>query len=207
MKTPEDEAFDELAKKQGMWGGGFHAKKAMAVDKCQGMNCQKSDVNPEHSLECEAEHAATIAGGYFVKTTQPVQEPDWKDQYEKQKRRAEMWIAKYEKDIGQLERVKPIHAEPAQEPVLWGVKSSNGKFSPYAYWAKKDAERIAASSHVGSVAAPLYTTPPQRPWVGLTDGEILAWVKTAPALDTAEAEWLHVVRAAEQSLKEKNNGA
>ncbi len=69
MKTPEDEAFDELAKKQGMWGGGFQAKKAMAVDKCQGMNCQKSDVNPEHSLECEAEHAATIAGGYFVKTT------------------------------------------------------------------------------------------------------------------------------------------
>jgi hypothetical protein len=33
MKTPEDEAFDELAKKQGAWGGGFHAKKAMAVDK------------------------------------------------------------------------------------------------------------------------------------------------------------------------------
>jgi len=33
MKTPEDEAFDELAKKQGAWGGGFQAKKAMAVDK------------------------------------------------------------------------------------------------------------------------------------------------------------------------------
>jgi len=74
MKTEEDEAFDELAKKQGMWGGGFHAKKAMAMDKCQGMNCQKSDVNPEHSLECEAEHAATIAGGYFVKTKPPAQD-------------------------------------------------------------------------------------------------------------------------------------
>lgn len=33
MKTEEDEAFDELAKKQGMWGGGFQAKKAMAADK------------------------------------------------------------------------------------------------------------------------------------------------------------------------------
>jgi len=30
MKTEEDEAFDELAKRQGMWGGGFQAKKAMA---------------------------------------------------------------------------------------------------------------------------------------------------------------------------------
>lgn len=30
MKTPEDEAFDELAKKQGDWGGGFPAKRAMA---------------------------------------------------------------------------------------------------------------------------------------------------------------------------------
>ena len=47
----------------------------MPTHKCQGMNCQKSDVNPEHSLECEAEHAATIAGGYFVKTTPPAQEP------------------------------------------------------------------------------------------------------------------------------------
>ena len=30
MKTEEDEAFDDLAKKQGDWGGGFPAKRAMA---------------------------------------------------------------------------------------------------------------------------------------------------------------------------------
>ena len=35
MKTPEDEAFDDLAKRQGHWGGGFMAKKAMAADKLQ----------------------------------------------------------------------------------------------------------------------------------------------------------------------------
>jgi len=35
MKTPEDEAFDELAKRQGHWGGGFMAKRAMAADKLQ----------------------------------------------------------------------------------------------------------------------------------------------------------------------------
>jgi len=33
MKDAEDEAFDELAKKQGMWGGGFQAKRAAAINK------------------------------------------------------------------------------------------------------------------------------------------------------------------------------
>ena len=35
MKDAEDEAFDELAKRQGAWGGGFKAKQAMAADKLQ----------------------------------------------------------------------------------------------------------------------------------------------------------------------------
>jgi hypothetical protein len=35
MKTEEDEAFDELARKQGDWGGGFPAKRRMAADKLQ----------------------------------------------------------------------------------------------------------------------------------------------------------------------------
>ena len=33
MKTPEDEAFDDLARKQGAWGGGFTAKRKMTMDK------------------------------------------------------------------------------------------------------------------------------------------------------------------------------
>jgi len=33
MKTPEDEAFDDIARKQGAWGGGFTAKRAAAADK------------------------------------------------------------------------------------------------------------------------------------------------------------------------------
>jgi hypothetical protein len=33
MRTEEDEAFDELARRQGMWGGGFPAKRAMAANK------------------------------------------------------------------------------------------------------------------------------------------------------------------------------
>ena len=33
MKDAEDEAFDDLARKQGSWGGGFPAKRQMAADK------------------------------------------------------------------------------------------------------------------------------------------------------------------------------
>ena len=39
MKTPEDEAFDELARKQGAWGGGFQAKRAAAADKLRDGKC------------------------------------------------------------------------------------------------------------------------------------------------------------------------
>ena len=35
MKTEEDEAFDDLARRQGAWGGGYRAKRAAAADKLQ----------------------------------------------------------------------------------------------------------------------------------------------------------------------------
>ena len=40
MKTEEDEAFDELARKQGAWGGGFKAKRQAAMDKLQDGKCK-----------------------------------------------------------------------------------------------------------------------------------------------------------------------
>ena len=41
----------------------------------------------------------------------PVQDVDWKDMYEKEKRRSEMWVAQYEKDIGPLEKAVPVAAQ------------------------------------------------------------------------------------------------
>ena len=40
MKTEEDEAFDELGRRQGDWGGGFQAKRAMAADKLRDGKCK-----------------------------------------------------------------------------------------------------------------------------------------------------------------------
>jgi hypothetical protein len=39
MKDSEDEAFDDLARKQGDWGGGYQAKKKMAADKLHWSDC------------------------------------------------------------------------------------------------------------------------------------------------------------------------
>jgi len=109
--TEEDEAFDELSRKQGMWGGGFQAKRAMAADKLQ----DESDM-------------LTIA---------------YLDGYERGK--------------------KAALAQPAQEPVAWMVYTQDGQ-SVYVTDNPTDIQK-------GQRALPLYTTPPKREWVGLTDEE------------------------------------
>lgn len=58
-----------------------------------------------------------LRGRYYPLTTpQPpvVEQPqiDWHDMYLKERRRAEMWIAKYEQDIGKLEVAVPVAAQP-----------------------------------------------------------------------------------------------
>ena len=45
---------------------------------------------------------------YTTPPAAPVQDVNWKDMYEKEKRRSEMWVAKYEKDIGPLEYAVPV---------------------------------------------------------------------------------------------------
>jgi hypothetical protein len=100
--TEEDEAFDEIARKQGMWGGGFQAKRAMAADR-------------------------------------------------------DALFEKFEV------------AQPAQEFVAWAVQGCSkmwrGEFAEID--AKAEAKRIGGTCF----AYALYTTPPKREWVGLTDEE------------------------------------
>jgi hypothetical protein len=53
LKTPEDEAFDELAQRQGMWGGGFHAKRAAAADKLHWSDCAVHNGPAYPAGECD----------------------------------------------------------------------------------------------------------------------------------------------------------
>lgn len=50
--------------------------QSSAIQKCKGMNCGATD-GRAHSPECEAEHAAAIAGGRFVKEAPSVEPDAW----------------------------------------------------------------------------------------------------------------------------------
>lgn len=83
--------------------------------------------------------------------------------------------------------------QPKQKPRAWLVEFENG-----------DEELHFDEQSVGEIHTPLYTHPPQRPWVGLTDEEIDALhtsikVRLMGTFDTKD-----IYRAVEQALKEKN---
>ena len=76
-------------------------------------------------------------------------------------------------------------AQPAQEPVAWRYRGNLHEFDP-SDWA------------TGPVT-PLYTAPAQRPWVGLTDEEIIEIHSAAEGQSVGVATGL-----TERKLKEKN---
>ena len=65
MKDAEDEAFDELARRQGAWGGGYRAKRAAAADKVQ-----EPDLIPQDKLFVCGQMGANVTRV----TVQPAQE-------------------------------------------------------------------------------------------------------------------------------------
>jgi hypothetical protein len=73
MKDAEDEAFDELAKRQGHWGGGYQAKKAMAADKMQEPPSEWAGIKAildEYGLQ-----AIDFVADFKAALAQPAQEP------------------------------------------------------------------------------------------------------------------------------------
>ena len=72
---------------------------------------------------------------------------------------------------------------------------------PLAWW--NDAGDVI-DLNVSGRGMPLYTTPPKREWVGLTDEEVLAlWGRNFTAMNGKG--WLELYRITEAKLKDKNN--
>jgi hypothetical protein len=107
-----------------------------------------------------------------------------------------------------IERCEPSYSK------IWSLKDNarltitaikaalQTKDEPAAWYRDEDGIRIYYESKVWDDAIPLYTTPPQRTWVGLTNDEIQTeWVLT-PQHDKAEGIWFG--RRLEAKLKEKN---
>jgi hypothetical protein len=85
-------------------------------------------------------------------------------------------------------------AAPVQEPVAWigDARFAKGQF------VEGRERRVWWECNTG-VGQPLYTTPPQRPWVGLTKDELVR-IGVATGLERAAVEMIS------NKLKEKNNG-
>jgi hypothetical protein len=81
------------------------------------------------------------------------------------------------------------------EPVAWAMLHDNGHF----------IDAIHPNEHArveGEYITPLYTTPPQRTWVGLTNEEVTWLCNTAKS---HEQTWGMFVRAIETKLRSKND--
>jgi hypothetical protein len=103
MKDAEDEAFDELAKRQGHWGGGFKAKRAMAADK-----------NKRGSIALARSLCYEIAGATNG-------DDDFSGSEYGSVDIAEILSA-------EIERLREALAQPAQEPVARVTETSFGRF-------------------------------------------------------------------------------
>jgi hypothetical protein len=95
--------------------------------------------------------------------------------------------------------IKEALAQPAQEPVAWRRSDKHRTAPNYEY------EDGITSFRYDPSAEPLYTTPPNRPWAGLTDEEIKEIV--GPYGDTPIKGYTRkLFDQIEAKLKDKNNG-
>jgi hypothetical protein len=97
--------------------------------------------------------------------------------------------------------VKALHQalETEQKPVAWRYKYPDG------FWRFSNGERVNGSDSIKSQA--LYTAPPRKQWVGLTDEEIQDLGYLSEKFDASNSEWFDrwgFARAIEAKIKEKN---
>lgn len=88
-----------------------------------------------------------------------------------------------------IEALRARLAQGEPEPVAWHEPGAYSNVTVYEKWAKENGW------------LPLYTAPPQRPWVGLTDEEIEEGQKQSWVDQQA---WQAAVWWAEDKLREKN---
>jgi hypothetical protein len=98
-----------------------------------------------------------------------------------------------------LEEYCDVVAQPEQEPVAWMRPSEKGYDSAF----RDHSTVVICTGNPWTGWIPLYTTPPQRTWVGLTDEQI----KRIGKLDLDSdyfGLWYDFAKALEAKLKEKN---
>ena len=109
------------------------------------------------------------------------------------------WAEGYEKGRASVK-------QPEQEPVWVEVTTNTG--DKFILDSAAEADKIRTARDAGLSVVPLYTAPPQREWVGLTDEEMreAAQIMDAEPLVEGWKELIKFASAIEQALKEKNGG-
>jgi hypothetical protein len=94
--------------------------------------------------------------------------------------------------------------EAKGEPVAWMYPDDLKRFETSETFAQAYSIEVVSPTHGETV--PLYTAPPQRTWVGLTDEEIHEIYEQSARQEPYGGIWTrkNVVRAIEAKLKEKN---
>ena len=96
------------------------------------------------------------------------------------------------KDVAAIQALRQALEEPAN--------STTDVVEPVA-WIEKDKDYLAVSADPFENAIPVYTAPPKKEWVGLTDKDKDAFWR---ADQMTSEEWGELFAAVEAKLKEKN---
>jgi hypothetical protein len=163
--TDEDEAFEDLAKRQGDWGlQGSRKHQIMRYAENNARNEEMTqDKIIEMAQECGLVGMRPHLDGIYIESLLAFA-----------KLVAERALA------DPMREVQRLGQEIEQEPVAW---ADHGVVN---WIADKQFKH----------ASLLYTTPPQRTWVGLTDEDDIDWKEGGNLKD--------LVKAIEAKLKEKN---
>ena len=173
MKTPEDEAFDELATRQGDWGSGFQTKPWNEDEwRRNNWRCGHGWLRGEQCKSCNAaqEPPSEWAGIKAILDEYGLQAIDFVANFKAAL--AQLAQESYDQTALELCNVcgwKTLipddgclnceRAQPAQEPVA------------HVYLFDDDGRPLIAWNNAKGIKIgdKLYTAPPQRTWVGLTD--------------------------------------
>lgn len=129
---------------------------------------------------------------------------------------AEKIVSKAKEDLraaiveASMQRLTDVQQEMEQEPVafMWDYKRLDGHVETKAIFAHhyKNSHSPGDLAYLlkGRDATPLYTHPPRREWVGLTDEEVQTIWKDATGWGDPSHDDEDLVRAIEAKLKEKN---
>jgi len=216
MKTPEDEAFEDIERRQ---GGGFPAKRAMAADKLHWSDCavHNGPAYPAGPCDCGVAQepvnlleARRIAAEYGTLDSQVDNGNlyfalrkclEHIDAQLAQQSTKELQCQELEIWANSVWEARATPSLPAQEPIAYVTGTYNGRF----------VVAPLNPAMVLPVGMAFYTTPPKREWVGLTDADIeriklMTYEKETNAdgeeQEAVNIDWL--IKTAEHFCKEKN---